>query len=189
MTLTAKQERFVGEYLLDLNATQAAIRAGYSEKTAAAVGHENLRKPKIAARIEEARAKRAETTEVTANRVLKELSRIGMSDVRKLFTDDGQLRAIHELDDDTAAALASVEVITKRLPGNGEEPPEVEYVHKMKFWDKNSALDKIGKHLGMFIERHEHTGAGGGPIQTVTTAMTPQEAAEAYAATLHSDKG
>lgn len=70
--LTAKQEMFVLEYLKDLNATQAAIRAGYSEKTASAVGYENLRKPQIAAAIAEAGAQRIERTEVDADWVLRE---------------------------------------------------------------------------------------------------------------------
>ncbi len=175
-SLNAKQARFVEEYLIDLNATQAAIRAGYSEKGAEVQGHRMLSNVKIAAAVAEAQACRADRTEITVDRVLRELSRVGMSDVRKLFTADGALRSIQDLDDDTAAALASVEVVTKRLPGNGDDPPEVEYVHKMKFWDKNSALEKIGKHLGMFIERHEHTGAGGGPIHSITRTIIDPKA-------------
>lgn len=158
MSLTAKQARFVDEYLVDLNATQATIRAGYSAKGAEVQGHRLLNNAKIATAVAEAQARRAERTEITVDRVLQELARVGMSDVRKLFTDDGGLRSIQELDDDTAAALASVEVVTKRLPSNGEDLPEVEYVHKLKFWDKNSALEKIGKHLGMYLDRTEHSG-------------------------------
>ncbi|WP_082017872.1 terminase small subunit [Leisingera sp. ANG-Vp] len=84
MALTAKQERFVAEYLIDLNATQAAIRAGYSAKTAHSVGHENLRKPEIAKAIQEAQAKRSEKTGITQERVLQELARIGFADIRKV---------------------------------------------------------------------------------------------------------
>ena len=80
MALTPKQTRFVQEYLIDLNATQAAIRAGYSAKTAFAIGHENLSKPNIAAAITEAQAKRAERAEITADRVLEELGEIGFAD-------------------------------------------------------------------------------------------------------------
>lgn len=183
MALTAKQERFVGEYLLDLNATQAAIRSGYSENGAEVQGHRLLSNAKIAAAVAVAQAKRAEATEVTANRVLKELSRIGMSDVRKLFTEDGQLRSIHDLDDDTAAALAAVEVVTRRIPGSGDDQAEVEYVHKMKFWDKNSALEKIGKHLGMFTDRVDYTSSDG----TMSPAGPAQEAALAAMRRKHRD--
>lgn len=73
MALTAKQQRFVEEYLIDLNATQAAIRAGYSEKTAYSIGQENLKKPDIAAEIEKRQDKLGEEAEITAEWVLKEL--------------------------------------------------------------------------------------------------------------------
>ena len=73
MALTAKQRTFVEEYLVDLNATQAAIRAGYSAKTAGSVGNENLQKPDIAAAIQEAMDKRSERTEITADYVLQSI--------------------------------------------------------------------------------------------------------------------
>ena len=69
--LTDKQKAFVQEYLIDLNATQAAIRAGYSKKTAAVVGHENLRKPYIAEAVAEAQAARARRTQIDADYVLE----------------------------------------------------------------------------------------------------------------------
>jgi phage terminase small subunit len=78
--LTPKQERFVAEYLIDLNATQAAIRAGYSEKTAAAIGAENLRKPLIAAAIAKRQAKVADKLEITAEKVLEELALLAFYD-------------------------------------------------------------------------------------------------------------
>lgn len=71
MALTAKQQAFVREYLIDLNATQAAIRAGYSAKTAGAIGEENLRKPEITAAVQEAMDARAQRTEITADYVLE----------------------------------------------------------------------------------------------------------------------
>jgi len=83
MALTDKQQRFVKEYLVDLNATQAAIRAGYSQKTAGSIGEENLRKPEIAAAIQEAMEARSRRTEITADRVLQELAKIGFADIRK----------------------------------------------------------------------------------------------------------
>ena len=77
--LTAKQQRFVEEYLVDLNATQAAIRAGYSPETARSIGSENLSKPDIADAIAEGRAKLSEKCEVTAERVIRELALIGFA--------------------------------------------------------------------------------------------------------------
>ena len=159
--LTAKQQRFVEEYLIDLNATQAATRAGYSEKTARSIGQENLTKPEVIEAITAAQAARSERTEIKVDRVVAELAAIGLSDPRRFFTATGELRAIHTLDDEAAAALASVEVVTKPA-GEGA----VEYVHKIKAWDKVSALDKLMRHLGGYApEQHEHTGKDGGPIE------------------------
>jgi phage terminase small subunit len=88
--LTAKQQRFIGEYLIDLNATQAAIRAGYSAKTAGQIGDENLKKPEIAEAVAARQAVISQKLEVTQERVVAELAKIGFSDVRRLF-DDGRL--------------------------------------------------------------------------------------------------
>ncbi len=150
--MTPKQQVFVNEYLIDLNATQAAIRAGYSEKTAKAIGQENLTKPAIAAAIADAQQERGDRVALTADRVLLEIGRLATSDLRRAFNADGGLRSPTTWDDDTAAAISSVKVVTRRAPGGGEDA-EVEYVTEVKLWDKNSALDKAGKHLGMFREQ------------------------------------
>lgn len=159
--LNDKQHRFVDEYLVDLNATQAAIRAGYSARTARAIGHENLTKPNIASAIAEAQRVRSARTEITQDRVLRELARIGFADIRRLFSPGGHLLPIDGLDDDTAACLSAVEVVTRPVVGGNE----VEHVAKIKLWDKRAALVDIGKHLGMFKEIHELTGKNGGPIE------------------------
>lgn len=157
MALNAKQQRFVEEYLIDLNATQAAIRAGYSAKTAHSHGSRLLNDVEIAAAISSAKMERAERTGITQDRVLDELAKIGFSDLRKMMTSGGALRLPDDWDDETAGAISSIEVITRP---DGEQDAEgrraVEAVHKIRAWDKISALEKIGKHLGMF------EGAGGG---------------------------
>ena len=81
--MTAKQQLFVEEYLLDLNATQAAIRAGYPKKSARAVGHENLTKPDIAAAVSREFARRSERTEITQDKVLAQLALIGFAEMPK----------------------------------------------------------------------------------------------------------
>jgi phage terminase small subunit len=165
MPLNDRQSLFAEEYIVDLNATQAAIRAGYSAKTAGQQSFTLLKNVEIQARIQELQSERSKRTQVTADRVLLELARIGFSDVRKLFNEAGHLREIGSLCDETAPAVAAIEVVTK--PGSetdGEGNRTVEYVHKVKLWDKNTALDKIAKHLGMMVEKHEHTGEGGGPM-------------------------
>ena len=147
--LTAKQRCFVNEYLIDLNATQAAIRAGYSAKRADAIGYENLRKPEIAAAIAGAREAREQRTGVTADRVLLEAARLALFDPRKLFNTDGSPKGIHDLDDDTAAAIAGLEVV-EQFEGSGEDRVFVGYLKKYKIADKNAALEKLFKHHGLY---------------------------------------
>lgn len=167
--LTRLQQRFVEEYLVDLNATQAAIRAGYSEKTAAIIGHENLQKPHIARAVEAAMAERSKRTEITVDRVLQEYARIGFLDPRKFLNEDGSPKDIIELDDDTAAALAGFEVM-EIFEGKGDARRFVGYLKKYKLVDKKGALDSIARHLGMFVDKTEITGKDGGPIQFQTWA-------------------
>lgn len=152
--MTPKQQRFVDEYLIDLNATQAAIRAGYSARTAASIGEENLRKPEIAAIVAEQMAKRSARTEITADRVLQELARIGFADVRRIFTPGGGLLTPTDMDDDTAAAVASVEVV-ERPRRNEAGEVEIEHVRKIKLNDKLGALTQMGRHLGLFTDKLE----------------------------------
>lgn len=175
--LTDKQQRFVEEYLIDCNATQAAIRAGYSAKTAEQQGSRLLRNVQVRAAVDAGREATSEKLEITKERVLGELAKIGFSDIRKMFGPGGHLLPIDALDDDAAAALSSIEVVTRKVPG-GEEA-EVEHVAKIKVWDKRAALVDIGKHLGMFVEKHEHTGKDGGPIETVE--MSDRDTAKAIA--------
>ncbi|WP_269497811.1 terminase small subunit [Castellaniella sp. S9] len=187
MALTAKQRRFVEEYLIDLNATQAAVRAGYSKKTAASIGEENLRKPEISKAVQAAQAERSKRTEITQDMVLKELAKIGFADIRKVVrwgnteirlndgADEGLVEIYHglaltaadEIDDDTAAAIAEI--------SQGKEGL------KVKFHDKKGALVDIGRHLGMFKDRIEHTGAAGGPIKTNATIELSDAAERALA--------
>jgi phage terminase small subunit len=135
--LNDKQRAFVREYRVDRNATQAAVRAGYSAKTAKQIGSRLLTNVDIAREIERAEAKAAAKVELTVERTLQEIARIAFQDPRKLYREDGSQRPIHELDDDTAAAVASVEY-------------GAEGARRVKTWDKNAALEKAMKHLGLF---------------------------------------
>lgn len=183
--LTPKQALFVQEYLVDLNATQAAIRAGYSEDTAHAIGYENLNKPELSTAIQKALDLRAERTGITADKVLVELSKLGFADVRQIFSTDGKLKNIHDLPDDIAASVQSVEVVTR--PAQDEDGNRtVEYVHKIKLADKKGPLELLGKHLSVFVDRVEHTGKDGGPIETKDA--TPLETARRIAFILEKAK-
>jgi phage terminase small subunit len=141
--LTPKQQKFIDEYLVDLNATQAAIRAGYSEKTAAAIAGENLSKPMIREGIQKAFEDRANRTKTTQDRVVLELARIAFASIGTMATWSGDnivLVDSETLSDDDKAAIQE---ITKTETPNG---PNL----KIKLADKLNALEKLGRHLGMF---------------------------------------
>jgi phage terminase small subunit len=144
--VTPKQAAFVREYLIDLNATQAAIRAGYSAKTAEQQGPRLLGNAGVSAAIAEAQQARANRLEITADRVLQELARIAFFDPRKLLKDDGEPVPLQELDDDTAAAIGGLETATERERG---EDGGMTYVRKYKIVSKDAALGLAMRHLGM----------------------------------------
>ena len=108
--LNPKQQRFVATYLIDLNATQAAIKAGYSKKTARSQGQRLLTHIDVSEAIAAKTVKRLEQLDVTAERVLREYAQIEFMDIRKIFNDDGAMKPIGELGDDEAAVIAGVEV-------------------------------------------------------------------------------
>lgn len=151
--MTPKQKRFCEEYLIDLNSTQAAIRAGYSEKTSYSIGQENLKKPEISNTIQQLMQERQSRTQITQDRVLKELSRIAFFDIRKLYKEDGSLKKPNELDDDAAAVLSGIDIVEMAV---GEEA--FGFTKKVKIFDKNSALTLAMRHLGMLNDKIEHSG-------------------------------
>ena len=137
--MTKKQKRFVEEYLIDLNATQAAIRAGYKPDSAYAVGSENLRKPEIKAAVDRAMAERSKRTGINQDRILQELARIGF--VRITDIVDQKTGEIKEgVSDDDLACIQSIKV----------KPGEFGTERETKLYDKKSVLIELGKHLGMF---------------------------------------
>ena len=143
--LNAKQKRFVDEYLVDLNATQAAIRSGYSEKTAYAIGDENLRKPEIASAITKAQEKRAKRTEITQDKVIAELAKIAFGDLRDVMTWTAggiALKSSAELTQEQAASISEI----------SETQSEKSSSMRVKRHDKLKALELVGRHLGMFTD-------------------------------------
>ncbi len=146
--LNSRQIRFVDEYLIDLNATQAAIRAGYSEKMAGRIGYQLLEKTRVQEAIQARQADRSARTEITQDRVLKELARIGFFDIRKLANSDGTAKPLNELDDDTAAAIAGLDIV---LIGN--DTVGMGTVLKFKIAGKVAALELMGRHLSMFTDK------------------------------------
>lgn len=151
--VNAKHERFVAEYLIDLNATQAAIRAGYSEKTANREGSRLLSNADIAKAIAERKERQLATADLTAARVLEELRRLAFADPRRLFDENGRLKPITDWSAEDAACLASFEITSQKVKGS--EDDEWETVKKIRVWDKTKALDLVAKHFGLLKEKIE----------------------------------
>ncbi|MBB3772514.1 phage terminase small subunit [Angulomicrobium tetraedrale] len=158
-SLTARQQRFTEEYLIDLNATQAARRAGYSARTAADIGRQLLRKAPVAERIQAAMAQRSVRARVTQDRVLQEVARLAFLDIRKAFNVDGTLKPLHEMDDDTAAALAGLDAVELSQDG-----APVGSLKKLKLADKKGALELLMRHMGMFNDRLKVAGEAENPL-------------------------
>lgn len=154
--LTGRQKRFVEEYLIDLNATQAAIRAGYSIKTAGAIAGQNLQKLEIQAAIDVANLERQKKLDITPEKVLAEIAKLAFHDPRKFFDADGRIKPINELDDNTAAALAGIETMHKVV---GDDSDGCVVLTKIKIADKGVNLERLGRHLKLFTDRLEVTGA------------------------------
>lgn len=149
--MTKKQKRFVEEYLIDLNATQAAIRAGYSPETAYSIGSENLKKPEIRACIEKAMAERSKRTGVNQDRIIMELAKIGFLNPKDLVNFD-EATIKEDATKEDLAAIASIRV--KRFPTKDGEGIERE----IKMHDKTKTLELLGRHLGMFKDKVEVSG-------------------------------
>lgn len=146
--MTKKQKMFADEYLIDLNATQAAIRAGYSPDTAQQIGSENLSKPVIRACIDREMAERSKRTGVNADRVVQELAKIAFINATDVIDPETATVKGDALPEDTAA-IQSVKVKTF-----GEDGLERE----IKMADKLKALELLGKHMGMFKDKVEVSG-------------------------------
>ncbi len=163
--LTAKQQRFAEEYLIDLNATKAAIRAGYSVKSARQQGQRLLSNAAIALTTEQAMAEREERTNVTQDRVLQELALIGFADMGDFVRINEHGDPFLDLSNIPNGALRIVSEITQDeyVEGNGEGAREVKKT-RIKLHPKIPALVSMGKHLGMFIEKRHPVGVDGEPI-------------------------
>lgn len=144
--MTKKQKRFVEEYLIDLNATQAAIRAGYSPDTAQQMGSENLSKPVIKNAIAKAIAERGRRTGINQDRVIQEIAKLAfLNPVDVIDMDEATVKG--EANRDDTACIASVKV--KVIPSEDGNITERE----VKTYDKLKALELLGKHLGMFTDK------------------------------------
>lgn len=144
--LTSKQARFVEEYLTDLNATQAAIRAGYRQQHAGIIGYENLTKPYIRDAIEAAQRERSARTGITADRVVQEIARVALanlSDVLSWDSDGVVLKSSTDISADATAAISEITDTRSELGG----------MVRVKLHNKVAALEQLAKHVGLYHDR------------------------------------
>lgn len=145
--LTDKQERFCYEYCIDFNATQAAIRSGYSERTAKEIGSENLTKPNIQTRIKEMQANLSTTAGISALKVINEHAKIAFSGISKLKDGWMTLRDFESLTEDEKACIQEVQTKEARK-ADGNDGIVIEAWVKIKLYDKQKSLDSIANLLG-----------------------------------------
>lgn len=155
--LTKKNEVFCEEYLIDLNATQAAIRAGYSVDSAGSIGSELLKKPEIRARIDKAMAERSKRTGINADRVLRELGRLAFVDPSAVIDmTTAEVKPDATPDDRAAIAGMKVKYVPhKDFDENGDPIVEQAIEREVRLCDKLKALELCGRHLGMFKDNPE----------------------------------
>ena len=164
--LTPKRRAFVSEYLKDLNATQAATRAGYSAHTAGRTGYDLLKIPEIQVEIEREQKRLAEKNDITAERVLEEYRRLAFSDIMSVAPVSGGSVMIKDTSELTPEQRAAVSEVTETKDGL-----------RVKFHSKTAALDSLAKHLNLFNEKMqvEHTMKGPPPVIQIGFGETPEQ--------------
>lgn len=167
--MTPKQLRFVQEYLLDLNATQAAIRAGYSKRTANEQGARLLAKASVAEAIAAAQARRADRTEINADWVLKRLAEEADADLADLYDEKGDLLPVSEWPLIWRKGIVAGLEIEALFDGHGEDRRQIGYTKKLKLSDRIKRIELIGKHVGVqaFREQVGLSDPHGDPIQLI----------------------
>lgn len=153
--LTPKQQRFVAEYLIDLNAAQAAIRAGYSARRSDAIGHENLRKPEVAAAIQAAMEKRSAEIELEAREVATRLNSEDVADLADLYDSEGRLKPISEWPPIWRSGLVVGVKSFEEYEGSGDKRRAVGVVREVKLADRVRHKELLLRHLGGFVDKTE----------------------------------
>lgn len=181
--LKAKHEVCCREFLVDLNATQAAIRAGYASRRAHVTGAELYGKPEIRARINELKQERIDQLGIDANYVLMRLVEIDRLDVADILEDDLSIKPLSAWPESWRRYLSGFN-LAEMFEGRGDDREMVGILKKIKWPDKVKNLELLGRHVSVqaFKDnvKNEVTGADGGPVRTEITNLTPEQAAEAY---------
>jgi phage terminase small subunit len=150
-SLEPKQIKFCQEYLVDFNGTQAAIRAGYSKRSAKEQAARLLTKDHVQAYLSAKKEKISNKLEITQERTMREIAAIAFQDARKYFDENGQLIPIHLLDDEAAAALAGMDIDELFEFSDGEKR-QIGITKKIKRFDKTKALEMLAKHFKIYSD-------------------------------------
>lgn len=146
--LTAKQLRFCEEYIVNLNATEAAIRAGYSKRSATVIGHENLTKPDIKAKIEDLLLEKRINSKVTEDQILEELKSLGFYSIKTFIDSDNAIVKLNTLTTEQLRPVVGIK--SKESFTTIDNKVVREVTTELKLADKRSALVDLGRHLGIF---------------------------------------
>jgi phage terminase small subunit len=155
--LHQRRTRFIKEFLLDQNATRAAVAAGYSKKTAHVQGNRLLRNAYVRHSIETKNSRINAKLDITVERVKLELARLAFFDPLEFWNEDGTAKPLHEISEDARRALAGFEV-AELFQGAGDTRGLAGYLKKFKLADKGANLERLGKHLQMFPTKVEISG-------------------------------
>lgn len=165
--MNTKKSRFAQEYIIDLNATKAAVRAGYSEKTAYSIGQRLLKNVEVQAEIQRLMSQRVERTEVDADYVVNRLIEIDQMDVLDIMDDAMSLKPVSEWPKSWRQYLSGFD-LADMFEGSGDDRKMVGILKKIKWPDKIKNLELLGRHLGVFKDKLEVTGPNGGPVNLST---------------------
>ncbi|CDL79931.1 terminase small subunit [Xenorhabdus cabanillasii] len=179
--MTPKQAMFCHEYLVDLNVTQAAIRAGYSTNRASEIGYQLMQKPHVIQHINELKQERNKQLGIDASYVLMRLVEIDQMDVADILEEDLSIKPLSQWPESWRRYLSGFN-LAEMFEGRGDERDRVGMLKKIKWPDKVKNLELLGKHVSVQAFREnvkaEHTGANDGPIEVAK--LTPEQAADVY---------
>lgn len=145
--LTDKQQRFCEEYVIDLNGTQAAIRSGYSSKTARSISNENLTKPDIREYISELQKEIQERNKITVDECVSILAKIARHDIAAFYDENGKLKSIHDIPKDSRMAISELSVY-EEIEKKGSDKNLIGFTKKLKTLDRKGVIVELMKHLG-----------------------------------------
>lgn len=166
--LTDKQERFIKEYLIDLNATQAAKRAGYSEKTAQEIGSQNLSKVIIQTAIQKAQRERHERLQIDADYVLNRHVEIDQMDVADIFDDDGSMLSVLNWPKCWRTTISGIDI--SEMVNASDNEVIISVLKKIKWPDKLRNIELLGKHISIqaYSNNHTITKVKAKPVESIT---------------------